>query len=230
MLNGGRSHAATDSHGDVAAAKRAEHEQVYLFADALLLGEYPKLLADHVSPWIEEGDLAVIGRDCDYLGWNYYSRNVVRAGEDDAFELTTGGDTRLTAMGWEVYPRGLQEIIQHLAERYNLPPLYITENGAAFDDKLVDDRVADPERIEYLRDHLVAVNTLLREGIDIRGYVCWSLMDNFEWAEGYSKRFGLVHVDYATQQRTIKNSGRAFAQLLKYRTTEAARRRNGQSR
>jgi beta-glucosidase len=118
-------------------------------------------------------------------------------------------------MGWEVFPGGLTELLLRLQADYRLPPLYITENGAAYRDRLVNGRVADPDRIRYLHSHIAALADALASGVDVRGYFVWSLLDNFEWADGYTRRFGLVHVDYSTQRRTPKDSAhwyRAFCQ------------------
>ena len=149
------------------------------------------------------------------MGVNYYSRGVVRpdAGDIPAGAARVRQDGRPhTAMDWEVYPQGLTETLVALKERYGNPPLYITENGAAFDDPApVGGEIADPLRVAYLRDHLLAARRALDLGVDLRGYFAWSLLDNFEWAYGYTKRFGLVHVDYATQARTPKTSARFYA-------------------
>lgn len=214
VLNGGKSHTASASKEDVLAAELSEHEQIYLFADPLFKGEYPLLLLHQVSKWIEPGDMEVINVSCDYLGWNYYTRNFVQSSAEGGFKQVTSGEYALTDIGWEIYPQGLREVMGILNDRYELPPMYITENGAAFDDRVANGSVRDTKRIDYLHDHLSVVVDLVQEGFDIRGYVCWSLMDNFEWAEGYSKRFGLVHVDYETQERTVKDSGKALATLM----------------
>jgi beta-glucosidase len=119
-------------------------------------------------------------------------------------------------MDWEVYPQGLTEILIALKERYGNPPLYITENGAAFEDPAPrGGEVADPLRVAYLREHLLAARRALGHGVDLRGYFAWSLLDNFEWAYGYTKRFGLVHLDYATQARTLKTSARFYAEVIR---------------
>jgi beta-glucosidase len=115
-------------------------------------------------------------------------------------------DREVTDMGWEVFPAGLTELLLRLKTDYRLPPLYITENGAAYRDRLLDGRVDDMERIGYLQRHIAAMADALEGGVDLRGYFVWSLLDNFEWADGYTKRFGIVFVDYATQRRTLKDS------------------------
>jgi beta-glucosidase len=118
-------------------------------------------------------------------------------------------------MGWEVHPEALYEVLKWLQDDYGNPKVVITENGAAFDDRLADGVVDDPKRIAYLEAHLAQVKRAMDEGANINGYFVWSLMDNFEWATGYSKRFGLIYVDYETQQRTIKNSGKWYAELIR---------------
>jgi beta-glucosidase len=117
-------------------------------------------------------------------------------------------------MGWEIYPAGLTELLVRLHRDYTLPPIYITENGAAFKDAIVDGVVADPMRIDYLRDHMQATCDARSQGVDVRGYFVWSLLDNFEWASGYAKRFGIVHVDYETQKRTLKASAHWYQRFL----------------
>jgi beta-glucosidase len=117
-------------------------------------------------------------------------------------------------MGWEVAPRSLRDLLLRLKRDYQLPPIYITENGAAYRDQLVDGQVEDEQRRQYIESHLVAVAEAIDRGVDVRGYFVWSLMDNFEWAEGYRKRFGIVHVDYATLRRTLKRSALWYRSLL----------------
>jgi len=120
-------------------------------------------------------------------------------------------------MGWEVYPQGLTDLLVRLKGDYDLPPLYITENGAAYPDRPQDGRVHDPERVSFYARHLAALLEAMRQGVDVRGYYAWSLMDNFEWAKGYSKRFGLVYVDYETQARILKESGRWYREVVRSR-------------
>jgi beta-glucosidase len=116
-------------------------------------------------------------------------------------------------MDWEIYPDGLRDVYSMLQRHYDVPPLYVSENGAAFEDELVGDTVHDPDRFHYIRRHLQVIADMIESGADIRGYICWTLLDNFEWAEGHSKRFGLVHMDFDTQKRTMKDSGKAYARL-----------------
>jgi beta-glucosidase len=120
----------------------------------------------------------------------------------------------MTDIGWEIYPEALRELLVSLNERYKLPPVYITENGAAMADVVQDGMVDDEDRIDYYTGHLNAVNEAMKSGVKVSGYFAWSLMDNFEWAEGYEKRFGLVYVDFETQERTFKNSAKAYQRLL----------------
>jgi len=202
------------------------------YLDPVFLGSYPPELAEIFGPaWptFPDADLDSIRQPLDFLGINYYSRQVVRHAPG-VWPLEVAGirqDRQThTALDWEVYPQGLTDILEWIASRYGPLPLYITENGAAFyDPPQADGVVDDPLRRRYLRDHLRAARAALRNGVDLRGYFAWSLLDNFEWAHGYSKRFGLVHVDYATQQRTLKASARFYAEVI--RTRGAALFANG---
>jgi len=117
-------------------------------------------------------------------------------------------------MGWEIYSKGYKDILTSLNDQYQLPPIYLTENGAAMPDRFLNGEINDLDRVEYFQKHLTAVHEALQEGVDIQAYFAWSLMDNFEWSHGYSKRFGLVYVDYETQQRTIKQSGLAYRDFI----------------
>jgi beta-glucosidase len=215
---------ATDSPEDRAAAEAMELFHVDLYNDPLFLGRYPQGL-DAVLPGLDwsvvlDGDLAVIGQPLDFLGVNYYAPSIVRAGGPDSplpflpFEHT--GDD-LTDMGWVVIPEGFTEILVGMKKRYAdaLPPIYITENGAAYPDVVgPDGEVDDPKRIAYIDSHLRAVRAAIDLGVDVRGYFVWSFLDNFEWAEGYRPRFGLVRVDYDTQQRTPKRSFHWYRELI----------------
>ncbi len=206
----------SDAPEDVEAARRADALGTRLYLDPLVHGRYPEdLLADlaphHAEPPVQDGDLRTIAAPLDFLGVNYYFRDVVRPGDEPrGYRTVPQTDRSSTAMPWEIYPQGLTDLLVRISRESPGLPLYITENGAAFDDTgaAVDatGQIQDPERIAFLAEHLQAVGRARGAGADVRGYFCWSLMDNFEWAYGYAKRFGLVHVDYATQRRTPKAS------------------------
>lgn len=220
VLNFSPCFAATEAKADQQAAWLADqyHNQWYL--QPLLEGCYPDLsayLAPAELPQIAEGDLQIIAQPLDFLGINYYTRTVFTAGKDGWFHDVKPTQPPLTDMGWEIYPQGLTEILLQLHQRYPLPPVYITENGAAMVDQRVDGEVQDTDRLAYYQSHLVATEQAIAAGVNVRGYFAWSLLDNFEWAEGYAKRFGIVYVDYASQQRIVKASGRALQQLWQSR-------------
>jgi beta-glucosidase len=230
VLNLAPIHAASADPAAQARARLEDGQLLRWYLDPLVHGRYPddvlaSLGAD--APQVQDGDLAAIATPLDYLGINYYSRSVVDAqGTVDP----AGSGRPLTEMGWEIYPEGLTELLVRLHRDYALPALYVTENGGAFKDPLVVDAqgraaVHDADRCDYLARHIAAVGEALRQGVPMRGYMVWSLMDNFEWASGYAKRFGIVHVDYATQQRTFKDSARwyqSFLQQQRQRTLVSA--------
>jgi beta-glucosidase len=214
-------HPASDSPEDVAAARRADAYMNRQFLDPLLLGHYPEELVGifgEAWPEFPAADLDAIRRPIDFLGVNYYSRSVVKH-EPKAWPVGAGRVKQPglhTEMEWEVYPDGLAEILLWVRERYGKFPVYVTENGAALADaEPVGDLVEDPIRVAYLRDHLLAVRRAIDGGADIRGYYAWSLLDNFEWSQGFSKRFGLIRVDYATQKRTAKASARYYTRVIR---------------
>lgn len=232
--------AASDTEADREALRRVDAVGNRVFLDPVLRGTYPAdLLADTagLTDWsfVQPGDEAITGLGVDILGVNYYTVNTVRLaapGEvisgngghgDSPFSPWPGADRveflppegPLTAMGWGIDATGLSELLLRLHRDYGVP-LMITENGSAWPDVVAPDGgVHDPERIAYLRDHLAATLDALDAGADVRGYFAWSLLDNFEWAWGYAKRFGIVHVDYATQARTLKDSARAYAEVVR---------------
>jgi beta-glucosidase len=206
VLNLAHMEPATGSAADAAQARLDDARGRRWYTDPLFKGTYPaEVLAElgPDAPHVEPGDLAVIATPMDYLGVNYYSRGVSSA--DRSFDVKTSG-LPLTDMGWEIYPRGLTELLLTLHREYALPAVYVTENGGAFKDTLDGAQVHDADRTEYLQTHIAAVADALAQGVPMAGYMVWSLMDNFEWSSGYAKRFGIVHVDYATQQRTLKDS------------------------
>lgn len=220
--------AATASEEDVAAARLADGNQNRLFLGPLLRGEYPEDVLELFGgeqEYIREGDLAEISAPLDFLGVNYYFRSTVAASETDE-GLPVGPETRVrsvtrpglqtTAMGWPIEAHGLTEVLLRVKEEYADLPVYITENGAAFDDYGDPEGVVDDEeRVAYLEDHFRAAHEAIERGVDLRGYFVWSLLDNFEWAEGYSRRFGLIHVDYPTQRRTPKRSSGWYRDVIR---------------
>ncbi|MFI5835793.1 GH1 family beta-glucosidase [Micromonospora sp. NPDC051300] len=215
----------SDTDADRDAARRYDGQQNRLFLDALLRGKYPadvvELFRDVTDfAFVRDGDMALIGAPLDHLGINYYRPNLVmdEPGSDDPVRagVRMPPGVEVTSMGWPVQPEGLTDLLVRLRDDYQPVPLYVTENGAAFDDVIgADGEVDDQRRIAYLRGHLQAAHAALRAGVDLRGYFVWSLLDNFEWAEGYAKRFGLVYVDYATQRRIPKSSARWYAGVIR---------------
>ena len=210
---------------DVDAADRVDRVANRLFLDPVLKGAHDDALAalfsDHdASDVVRDGDLDVTSEPLDYLGVNYYFPHIVSAGGPDAnaAEFVGAEDVQThaansttyrgatTDMGWPIVPEALTDMLVRLDRSYPPVPLYITENGAAYDDPVEPDGVHDRRRIAYLQDHIAAVGQALDAGVDVRGYFLWSLFDNFEWAEGYAKRFGIVHIDYETLKRTPKDS------------------------
>jgi beta-glucosidase len=204
---------ASSSDADRAAAWRMDGHQNRWFLDPVFRGSYPSDLLEHYSRRfgaLRTDELSVVARPIDFLGVNYYSPALVRAAPGVAPLLaeTVRAGAPCTAMGWPVDAGGLHEILTRLHRDYDSPTIYITENGAAYDDEeLVDGVVEDPSRVAYLADHLDALRHALDDGVDVRRYHAWSLLDNFEWEHGYAKRFGIVRVDYGTQERTVKRSG-----------------------
>lgn len=184
------------------------------FIEPIVRGSYPtRGWAAYGAnvPIVQPGDMALIAQRIDFMGINYYSRHLVENGE----LVSNAPDAEHTEMGWEVNAPGLRRLLNQLKRDYRLPPLYITENGAAFVDQVSPDgQVHDPRRLNYLREHIQQIKLAIGDGVDLRGYFAWSLLDNFEWGYGYAKRFGLIYVDYQTQQRIIKDSGRWYAQTI----------------
>jgi beta-glucosidase len=210
----------TDSAADVTAAAAYDTLMNRVFTDPVLLGRYPDLSAfpDADLSFVRDGDLKVISAPIDALGVNYYFPTRLRTLPDSPlpFEMCAYPEAPATAFGWPVVPEGLHRLLGLLRDRYpGLPPIYVTENGCSYDDMPdAAGRVADPDRIAYLDGHIKAVRQAMDDGIDVRGYFVWSLLDNFEWSEGYHQRFGLVHVDYATQRRTPKSSYAWYRDLI----------------
>ncbi|MFF0308052.1 GH1 family beta-glucosidase [Streptosporangium sp. NPDC004379] len=212
--------AASADPADVAAAHAYDTLHNRLFNDPVLLGKYPDMSAYGVRlDCVRDGDLDLISAPLDGLGVNYYNPTRIAAPSGDGLPFTDAGITGhpTTAFGWPVVPDGLHELLTGLKARYGdaLPPVYVTENGCSqHDEPGPDGTVDDRARIDYLDGHIAALDRARAEGVDVRGYYVWSLLDNFEWAEGYHQRFGLVHVDFATGTRTPKASYHWFRELL----------------
>jgi len=214
--------AASASAEDQAAMLRHDGLRYRWFLDPLYGRGYPQAtleLVKDAAPDVQAGDLEAIAVKTDFLGVNYYFPEVVANDPDHApFNTrvlpTTQGE--ITAMGWPVVPEGLGELLTRIENDYHPGPMYVTENGSAFDD-IVDENgeIDDVERRHYLERHLASLKDAIESGVPVKGYFAWSLLDNFEWAEGYLKRFGLVHIDYATQQRRLKNSGKWYRAFLR---------------
>jgi beta-glucosidase len=222
VLNLAPMHPATDSPHDHAKARLEDGRLLRWYLDPLFNARYPQDVLDFLgadAPRVQDGDMAAIAAPMDFLGINYYSRSVVSA--DGPWDAAANG-REVTDMGWEIYPEGLTELLLRLHRDYAVPPLYVTENGGAFKDELVDGRVHDERRTRYIAEHIAAVGEALRLGVPMAGYMVWSLMDNFEWASGYAKRFGIVHVDYATQRRTPKDSWLWYRDFLRAQRASGA--------
>jgi beta-glucosidase len=207
---------ASDSQADVDAATRVDGYLNRWFLDPLFGRGYPKDMLELYRPYFDRGnELDAYDGTLDFLGVNYYFRRVIRAGDGPlrAEHVEIKGVER-TAMGWEVHPTSLQDLLVRLHRDYPVRDLYVTENGAAYDDAVVGDRVDDPARVAYLAAHFAAAARAIAEGVPLRGYFIWTLMDNFEWAYGTSKRFGMFHVDFPTQRRRMKASGGWFRALV----------------
>jgi len=218
---------ATSSPEDVLATKRAHAYMNEQYLDPVLRGAYPPELAEVFgSAWIQSApgwdpsDFDLLTSPIDFLGINYYTRSVARH-DDSQWPLSCGSvhqaQSTYTETGWEVYPQGLTDTLIWIKDRYGDMPLYITENGAAFYDAPKADqegRVRDPLRTDYLRQHLNAVHDALCQGVNIKGYLVWSFMDNLEWSLGFSKRFGIVHVNFETLERTLKDSALYYSRVI----------------
>ena len=213
---------ASDSLEDLTAVRRADEYMNRQYLDPVFLGHYPEEMRDIFGEaWPEwpDADMRLIKQPIDFLGVNYYTRRVEQY-HPDHLPLRTKHVPQPqhieTATNWEVFPEALTKVLLWVTERYGRPAIYITENGAAFYDPphTIDGKIEDPLRVEYYRQHLRAAHEAMTKGANLRGYYAWSLLDNYEWAHGYSKRFGIVHVDYETQQRTIKSSGRYYASVI----------------
>ncbi|KQZ57646.1 beta-glucosidase [Lysobacter sp. Root559] len=219
-------YAATESAADAAAVQRAHAYMNEQYLDPALLGSYPpelrEIFGEAWPEWPAE-DYELIKQKLDFVGINYYTRSVTK--DAVSYPLNTGvvrqPSGTYTETGWEVFPQGLTDTLTWFKQRYGEIPMYVTENGAAFFDPPVAEpdasgerRVRDPLRMDYLQKHISAIHDAIQAGCDIRGYMVWSLLDNLEWSLGYSKRFGVVHVNYATQDRTPKDSAKWYSNVI----------------
>jgi beta-glucosidase len=214
---------ASEGDADVAAARRGDAYMNRQYLDPVFKGSYPEEMQEIFgSAWPDfpAGDFALIGEPIDFLGINYYTRGVVcddPAAKPVRLAYVRQPEHAYTETGWEVHPPSLTRTLLWVTERYGRIPLYITENGAAFYDAphAIDGQVNDPLRVWYYREHLKAARDAIARGADLRGYFAWSLLDNYEWSLGYSKRFGIVHVNYATQERTPKASALYYREVIR---------------
>ena len=213
---------ATDSDDDAAAVLRLDAMNNRIFLDPVYHGSYSAAVHELFDEYglaelIHDGDLDVIGAPVDFMGLNHYQRVVVSASEDGGYlKLTeTPAEPATTSFGWSVEPDSLRSVLARISSEFTTLPIYVTENGASYDDYAdPNGSVNDWPRVEYFSGYLAAAAEAIREGVNLQGYYAWSFLDNFEWAEGYSKRFGLVYVDYPTQKRIPKQSALWYRQLI----------------
>ena len=207
---------ASETPADLDAARQMDVMANRWFLDPLFLGEYPADLLERYAPPVRDGDLEAISTPIDFLGVNNYFRFVVRASSNgDGPDIVNDPDRLRTDMGWEVYPEGLFQLLTRVSRDYAPPAMYVTENGAAFGDiRSHDGGVHDLERTAYIESHVDAVRRAAGAGAPMKGYFVWSFLDNFEWSLGYAKRFGIVYVDYPTQERVPKDSFFRYRELI----------------
>lgn len=215
---------ATDSDDDRRASKLADGFDNRWFLNPVFGQPYPADVIEELgmAPQIETGDMSLINQPMDFLGVNFYFRQTIASnpyGSPLPIKNIRRENVKRTAMDWEVHAPAFEEILTRIHRDYKPKEIYITENGSAWDDEIVSGEINDEERISYLQSHLDAMFAAQKQGAPIRGYFAWSFMDNFEWAYGYDKRFGLVYVDYKTQKRTPKKSALYYRELLLNRTT-----------
>jgi beta-glucosidase len=221
-LNLTHSYPASPTAADRDAAFHADGHLNRWFLDPVFRGSYPEDMLGRFSPPVQDGDLETIAAPLDFLGVNYYFRAVVEADSNGGMQLVRPATGTFTAMDWEVYPEALTRLLTRVADEYRPPAIYITENGAAYDDfRSHDGEIYDVERQAYLESHLTATARAIELGAPVKGYFLWSLLDNFEWALGYSKRFGIVYVDYPTLERIPKGSYSWYRDFIE-RQREAA--------
>ena len=209
-------HPLTDSEADLAATRLEDGRRNRWILDPVLRGSYPEDVLPHYEQFLPEGafdDLPTVAAPIDLLGLNYYRRHVVRA-NGGAPVVVEPANAEFTDMGWEVYPDGLYELLVRMHTEYDTPPLHVMENGAAFTDLRRNGSVEDPDRTSYIETHLGAIGRAIDAGVPVQGYFVWSLLDNFEWGLGYSKRFGIVFVDYEKIERVPKASYRWYRDFI----------------
>ncbi|APC39754.1 GH1 family beta-glucosidase [Clostridium estertheticum] len=227
-LNLSPTYAVSMKKEDVIAAKISDGYNNRWFLDPLLKGHYPEDMVDlyekevGVLDFILEGDLNIISTDMDFLGINYYTRSIVEYDGHSQLKFRgVDGEKEKTAMGWENSPESMHDLLTRIKQEYTKLPLYITENGAAYDDVVTgDNKIHDIDRINFIKVHLKVIQEFIKEGGNLKGYYLWSFMDNFEWSYGYSKRFGMVYVNYNTQERIMKDSAIWYKKIIKARSLE----------
>ena len=217
---------ATSAQADTRAAREEDTLRNRWFLDPVLRGEYPAEARERLGllPHGAADDMGLISAPLDFLGVNYYTRQLLQAGPNNGRPRVVQREgAERTGMGWEVYPEGLYELLVRLRSEYDVPPLYITENGAAFPDERRNGLVDDSQRMSYLERHLDAVSRALADGVPVEGYFVWSLLDNFEWSLGYSERFGIVYVDLNTLERVPKASYAWYRDFIARRSRASQR-------
>ena len=214
--------AASSRPEDLAAMARHDGLRYRWFLDPLHGRGYPQATLDAIgdaAPSVLPGDMEAIAVDTDFLGVNYYFPETIAHAPGHApldAKVLPPGEVETTAMGWEVAPQGLAELLLRIEKDYHPGPIYITENGSCYEDSVgADGEIDDVGRRHYLMRHLASLRSAIADGVPVKGYFAWSLLDNFEWAEGYLRRFGLTHIDYDTQQRTLKGSGKWYRSFLR---------------
>jgi len=225
----------TDSEEDKAAAQRSLEFFLGWFADPIFLGDYPEIMKKNVGdrlPKFSEEDIKLIKGSSDFFGINHYSTALVENAdlnktyevnvydngclfEDERVVLHADPEWKKTEMGWNIVPDGFRKLLHWISERYDHPEIYLTENGVALTDEIIDGKVDDQQRIDFLEGYFSSAHQAIEEGVNLRGYFVWSFIDNFEWALGYAKRFGLHHVDFETGVRTPKKSAKWYKEVMK---------------
>jgi beta-glucosidase len=216
---------ASNSPADYHAARWWDGYFNRWFVEPIMGRHYPADMVDfyirsgklpHGMNMVQDGDMELIATPLDFLGVNYYTRHIAQAGDSlDEYRSVPNPDAEYTAMGWEVHPDSLYNLLNRIHFTYGVPKIFITENGCSYPDGPDEHgRVPDQRRINYLQSHTQAVHRAIQNGVPVAGYLQWSLMDNYEWAQGYSQRFGMVHVDYTTQKRTLKDSAFWYKELI----------------